>query len=117
MAKRVTRKKKGVALTSIEAHRKSILLGEKQTAEGKIYRFLKRHSDFASNIGQTRNEIAEMTGLRVSRVCGAVDVLLFDGLLVELDEREDRFTKPYKGKPLAVVDPRKPLVRQEKMFW
>jgi len=86
-----------VSETSHEAHREEIISGRKQNRERKIWAHL-------MSVGgdRTRNEIATELGMRLSSVCGGVDVLLRSGLATEGLPRPDRYTGR-KAKPLYAI--------------
>lgn len=86
-----------VADTSLMAYRRVVALGI--TAEQQL-RIVKALS---AGVPLTRTEISEFSGIRIPSVCGAVNLLVKKGILVELPWRACRVTR-YQAHPLVLAD-------------
>ena len=72
---------------SLEAYERHIASGKALTQWQTIYGFLKAHRPV------TRAELSDMTGIRLSSVCGRVNELIKAGLIEEYERRKCRSTK------------------------
>jgi len=93
---------------SLEAYKRHIASGKQETQWMKIFAFMEDRTPM------TRSEISEITGMRMSSVCGRVHELLEAGLIREGDRRQCNIT----GEPAHTLEPvfRVPNTNQQELF-